>query len=1246
VARVFLSYAHDDDAHVEAVRDLWLFLRGNGVDAQLDLAAADEPQDWPQWMGEQLRTCAYVLVIASPDYKAAAEGELPPDRRRGVRWEAAMIRERLYADLDEGRKRVLSVVLPGRDRAELPDWMRPNTVTVYSVRDLTVPGAEDLLRVVTTQPRETVPPLGPVPLLPARGAAPTRAGLRTEVVIGATLDGGEVEATVSVAGTVLCEQRSRLPREALDVWSGPVTAERLAAAGLALGAALVDGPTRQRLADLVSASQAADWIDVVLASADAAIGLPVELLRLTDQTLPLALLGGVTVRRRVDDGAAAAAPPSPGPVKVLAAVAAPETSELDVEAEMQAVLDAVSELSGAGQARILEVATLSEIKDGLGGSDDYHVLHLSAHGSATTVELEDEDGHAEPVSTADLVGALRDTSARLPLIVLSSCHGGASSTDAMAVGLVRAGARRVLAMQTTVTDPYATALTAAFYRQLSAHPDQPVAQALARARRDVQDRLPKDAPPEWGVATLVTAGDDGPLVDTAAAPAPLALATTAPAGKSVRELPLGELIGRRRELREATRVLRRTKSALEAHGLISGVQLLGIGGIGKTALAGRLIGRLRSDGWTIAVHEGRWNPTALFAAVPGLADLDVDDTVKVGLVAERLASSRLLLVLDDFEQNLTAGGEDFADSTFADILAGWCDAAEHGAIMVTSRYPLPADDLYLVAVPIPPLSSAELRRMFVRLPALRSLSAEDRQLLHRVIGGHPRLIEYVDALLRGKPTRLRDVQRKLRALATANDIDLSRPRSLDRAVTDALTLASADILLDELLDLLSPSQREIIDQLTVSRAEMGQEDLASMLPDLPDLIADVSRLQDLTFLIPGPTILLNPSSREVLLRRAGPELIRHEKSLIMRSRRLSEGRWRYEDLLETARHTAFLGRYGDVSRLIRQALPVLPGSLTRISFLAEVRAMLPRTDLSWMAAIKSEFDIVRLMGDLSGAGRLLDEMRERVDSAVAETPDDQVWQEYRSIVLIDSTDIATLSGDLPLARRLLNEAMRQAQEKVDEDPDGRRWLVRMSVVTDRLADIARADMDLAAAEQHDRASLAITERLAAMDPQNSRWQHDLCVSYHNLGDLAQRRRDFTSAKEYYLSGLTVAELLVAKDPNDSLWQRALAISRTNLGVQALLTEDFPTAEENLRAGLEIRQRLVAMDPNNGEWQRDLSISHSNLGHVARKSDPDLAVQHYRASLRIRQELCAQDPHNKQWRDDLKRVQAWVAELEV
>jgi hypothetical protein len=62
--------------------------------------------------------------------------------------------------------------------------------------------------------------------------------------------------------------------------------------------------------------------------------------------------------------------PAPGPLKILAAVAAPdetktENAPLDTEAEMGAVLDAVSAVAGdsRAQVRILEAASLTAIRD-------------------------------------------------------------------------------------------------------------------------------------------------------------------------------------------------------------------------------------------------------------------------------------------------------------------------------------------------------------------------------------------------------------------------------------------------------------------------------------------------------------------------------------------------------------------------------------------------------------------------------------------------------------------------------------------------------------------------------------------------------------------------------------------------------------------------------------------------------------------------------------------------------------------
>ena len=238
--------------------------------------------------------------------------------------------------------------------------------------------------------------------------------------------------------------------------------------------------------------------------------------------------------------------------------------------------------------------------------------------------------------------------------------------------------------------------------------------------------------------------------------------------------------------------------------------------------------RLRDEGWLIAVHEGRWNPTALITATATalndvlpritdpaqadalrrvlvrLADPGTDDGPKLAAIIGLLASQRLLVVFDDFEQNLTPGGDAFLDPAIDEVITGLADAAETGALLVTCRYPLPGPDRFLVQVPIPPLSPAELRRLFLRLPALRDLDVEDRRLLMRTIGGHPRLIEFTDALLRGGRASLSHVQVKLRDLARSARDSTWPGTALNRAIDQAMLLGSADILLTELLDAAHP----------------------------------------------------------------------------------------------------------------------------------------------------------------------------------------------------------------------------------------------------------------------------------------------------------------------------------------------------------------------------------------------------------------------------------------------------------
>jgi hypothetical protein len=66
-ARVFISYSRDSEAHREQVRDLWIFLRANGIDARIERVAAGQRRDRTLWMEQQVTEADYILIVASPE---------------------------------------------------------------------------------------------------------------------------------------------------------------------------------------------------------------------------------------------------------------------------------------------------------------------------------------------------------------------------------------------------------------------------------------------------------------------------------------------------------------------------------------------------------------------------------------------------------------------------------------------------------------------------------------------------------------------------------------------------------------------------------------------------------------------------------------------------------------------------------------------------------------------------------------------------------------------------------------------------------------------------------------------------------------------------------------------------------------------------------------------------------------------------------------------------------------------------
>ncbi|MER5261560.1 CHAT domain-containing protein [Actinosynnema sp. NPDC002837] len=839
--------------------------------------------------------------------------------------------------------------------------------------------------------------------------------------------------------------------------------------------------------NLIDRSPVSSTVDVVVHLPEELSALPVELLRLPDGRLA-ATVPGVRFARRLDGVERAATPPLAGPLKILAAVAAPEETAtsnppLDVEAEMQALLDAVTDLelglttdsdTVAAQVRILEVASLDEIGRAL-SADQYHVLHLSAHGSDSTVELEDEDGHPVPADADRLVAALRAGERPLPLVVLSSCRGAATGTAGLAAALVRHGADRVIAMQAAISDDYATELARDLYTHLARNPEAPVSTALATARRQAAERLSERARkagtpaprPESAVPTLICGGVDNPLRTTTQPAAPLHRPALAPGGTGVRELPMGRLIGRRAQVRTAMAVLRGTAQDREKVGDWAGVVLTGIGGIGKTAVAGRIATRAREQTWTVAEHVGLWNPTVLIDAVAdaltdprhsqlvaALRDPRVDATAKVGQVARLLSGTRLLLLFDDFEQNLDPDGR-FLDPGFAELFTALCDAAHTGGILVTCRHPIPDSDT-LLRLDLPPLSPAEQRRLFLRLPALRVLSTDDRRLIAAAIGGHPRLLEFLDVLLRqGTAADFRHVTSKLRTLARDEDLDLRPGRNLATGISDTVRLGSRDILLDTLLDQLTSDQRELALQANLARASLTHRDLAhtrhgpgSTPEQLRVLNQDVERLRDLTLLTttPDDELLMHPWVATALHHTPDELLTRHRRGAAMRLHRLNTGPGRTEDIADLIHHLAGHHDYDTATGVAFHACDMLGGQVAVAALLADALPLIPTDHPNYLALA------------------------------------DRECQALQNIGLTTATT----------QRR--HHLLTITEQRVTTDPDNAQYQRDLSVSHNKLGNLAIARGDTTTAEHHYNAALAIREHLATTDPDNAQYRKDLEVT--------------------------------------------------------------------------------------------------------------------------------------------------------
>ena len=598
---------------------------------------------------------------------------------------------------------------------------RYNSADGWLAGTVWVARTEDLLPLLAgiatvSMPR---PPLaGPVDLLLTVTAGHVRL----------TGPGGEVAAPHDGVRAGLAEavNEMRRSRGRADLAARAGTDAQLPAEGAALGRAarllaesFLPEPVAAELGRVLAAAERAHQpVRLGLTVPPELAGLPWEALPRPDGRGPLALHPLVSLFRKTD---AASARLLPGPLRIVVAIAAPDSgggAVLDYEEELRNVLAAVRVArQDAADVRVVPFATPAAIRDEL-GRGPAHVLHISGHGSPGTLDLENEDGSARPVSAEQFLDQAVPAGRMPPVISLSACYTDAAASEngaSFAAWLCRHGAAAVIATETSITDTYATRLLARVYGTLARTHDPDVVAALSEARREVQAELEtspnqryKDLARlgEWAAVTVLAATGSVPVLDPE---------HTAPAAPQPSRPRIAGLAARRDWYFVGRRPEQRRWAAELTGPEFSGIVVFGIGGTGKTTLAAEIVNRIRDrePGRILVTLTGPLTLEGLLGAlistirrtllvagqdanaiqaldVAGRADLPWRDRLAI-LRDHVLDHVPVLLLLDNFEDNLRPDGTQNAvrDEVLADLLDAWVTDPGSSRLLITSRYSSP-----------------------------------------------------------------------------------------------------------------------------------------------------------------------------------------------------------------------------------------------------------------------------------------------------------------------------------------------------------------------------------------------------------------------------------------------------------------------------------------------------------------------------------------------------------------------------
>ena len=465
--------------------------------------------------------------------------------------------------------------------------------------------------------------------------------------------------------------------------------------------------------------------------------------------------------------------PLPPPLRILVLISSPDDQpELNTEREIEAIQDALDDAQVKGIVKVdfLEEATLENIRDAV-MDDKYHIIHYTGHGGRieatgeSFLALEDDDGKMHPTTGIELKRNLAKAE-KLRMIVLSGCLTAQTSyTDALrgvATTLLESGIPVVLAMQYSILDKSGIEFASSFYKALGKglSPEEALAQtriSLCNLRTEVRA--------DWGIPALYLRTQSQGLcfVDPEVEPVKEDMISRYNVGGL--QLPRG-FVGRKKEIREIKRAIEDRRRPF--------IYIWGIGGVGKTALAAKVLEKVEDkvEGFvaiecnkeSIGIGEILQKLHSFFIGrgTEGSASLGntlLDSTIpiedRVNIMAQSTANNRYLFVFDNFEYLLTADRKSIADENLKTFFYSIFHNNWRSCFIFTSRFKfnlldkIPAGNILDLH-----LGGLTLRQAIMFMNNLDRLSKEpleDKLKAFEMVGGHPKTIELLDSYTAERP---------------------------------------------------------------------------------------------------------------------------------------------------------------------------------------------------------------------------------------------------------------------------------------------------------------------------------------------------------------------------------------------------------------------------------------------------------------------------------------------------------------